>query len=62
MAKGAGEMKTQSEIMDHIRELIFDKKEAATKFEQVQMFYDIASDCEIEAEAMEADEGKEAGE
>ena len=49
-------MKTESEIMDRVRELIFDSGEAATKFEQAQMFYDIASACEIEAEAVEADE------
>ena len=41
-------MKSESEIMDAIRQLIYEEGPEVSKTEQAEMFAEIASNCEIE--------------
>jgi len=49
-------MKSESEIMDKVRYLIYEDGPKVSKREQADMFSLISDDCEIEAEALEGDE------
>ena len=46
-------MKTESEIMDNIRELIYELGLSVTKKEEMEMFEQIGLNCDLEAEILQ---------
>ena len=49
-------MRSESEIMDMLRKLIYEDGPKVSKREQADMFSLISDNCEIEAESLEGDE------